>query len=99
MSVRERVEYRVCIFIRKIVYGECPTYLRNRIELVGADGGITSRQRDNIRIKRCRMTGEQKMLLYDEPIMYNNLPREIKREEKSQSFRRALVPYIKSRER
>jgi len=59
MSVRERIEYRVCIFIRKMVNGECPTYLRNRIELVGTEGRIT-RQKDNIWIKRCRMTREQK---------------------------------------
>jgi len=45
MSIRKRVEYKVCIFIRKMVNGEYPTYSRNRIELVGTDGGIPTRQR------------------------------------------------------
>jgi len=76
------------------VDGECPTYLRNRIESVGTDGGITTGQR----VKRCRTTGEQKMLFHDGLIMYKNLPSEIKREEKLQSFRRALASHIKSRE-
>jgi len=37
------------------------------------------------------------MLLHDGFIMYNDLLYEIKKEEKLQNFKRALVPYIKSR--
>jgi len=37
------------------------------------------------------------MLLYDGFIMYNDLVNEIKKEERLQSFKRALMPYIKSR--
>jgi len=71
-----------------MVNGECPTYLRNIIELV--DKGIISRQKDNIRIKRCRTIDEQKMLFYNGLIMYNNLPLEIKREEKFQKIASAI---------
>lgn len=98
MSIRERIEYNVCIFIHKMINGECPNYLKNKIELIGTEDGVQTRQRGNIHINRCKTREEQKMLLYDGIKMYNNLPNEIKMEERLRSFKKALVPYIRSRE-
>jgi len=93
MSIKEKIEYNVCIFIHKMVIGECPSYLKSKIDLVAMDGRVQTRQKGN----REKTKEEQKMLLYDGFIMYNGLPNEIRKEEKPQSFQRALVPYIKSR--
>jgi len=46
ISLRERVAYKVYIFVLKMVNIEDPTYLRNRIKL-GTDEGIPIRRRDN----------------------------------------------------
>jgi len=98
MSVKERIVYNVCILIHKMVTGECPSYLKNRIELVGIKSGVQTRQRGTLLISRCKTREEQKMLLYEGFKWYNNLPNEIKKESRLQSFRRVLVPYIKSKE-
>jgi len=96
MSIKEKIAYNVYIFIHKMVIGECPSYLKNKIELVGMDGRVQTRQKDNIRIGKCKTREEQETLLYDGFITYNDLPNEIKKEERLQSFKSALVPYIKS---
>jgi len=98
MSIRERIEYNVCILIHKMIMGECPDYLKNKVELVGTDRGAQTRQKGNIHISRCKTREEQKMLLHDGFKMYNLIPNEIKNENRLQNFRRALVPHIRSRE-
>jgi len=96
MSIKERIEYNVRIFIHKVVIGECPSYLKNKIELVGMDGRVQTRQKGSIQIEKCKTREKQKML-HDGFIMYNDLPNEIKKIGRLQSFKRVLVPYIKSR--
>jgi len=94
VSIKERIEYNVCIFIHKMAIGECPSYLKSKIEL-GME--VQTRQKDNIQIEKCKTREEQKILLYDGFITYNDLPNKIKKEERLQSFKKAVVPCIKSR--
>jgi len=98
MSIRERIEYNVCILIYKMITGECPNYLKNKIELVEINQGIQTRQKGDIHISRCTTREKQKMLLHDGFRMYNLIPNKIKKGSRLQNFRRALVPFIKSRE-
>lgn len=93
MSIRERIEYNVCIFVYKMINGECPSYLENKIELVGTKRGVQTRQTGDIHISRCKTREEQKMLLHDGFKMFNQLPNELKNEKKLQNFKRALVPH------
>ena len=84
-----------------MVNGQCPSYLRNKIELIKGEGRGQTRQEGIILISRCKIREEQKMLLYDGFKMYNNLLKEINnllQEKKLQSFKRMLVSYIRSRE-
>jgi len=97
MSIKERIEYNTCIFVHKMVIGQCPNYLKNKIKVVGVNEGINTRQVGKLRIDRCKTREEQKMLLHDGFLMYNDLPAELKSEERLTDFRRALVPYIKSK--
>lgn len=79
-----------------MVIGECPRYLKNKIELVGNEGGLETILRGRLRINRCKTREEQKMLLYVGFNMYNNLPNEVKTELRLQNFGRPLVKYIRS---
>jgi hypothetical protein len=99
ISIKERIEYNVCLLVFKIINGMCPRYLCNKLESVQYEGAVNTRQRGNIYIDRCRTREEQKMLLHDGIKMYNSLPNEIKREQRIQSFRRMLSQHIKRRER
>lgn len=98
MSIRERIEYNVYILIHKMINGRCPSYLNNKIELVQSRGSIVrTRQEGNIYIVKSKTTEGQKMLLHDGFVIFNSLPNEVKSEHELQSFKKALVPYIKSR--
>lgn len=99
MSIKERIEYNVCLLVHKMVNGMCPNYLLNKIELVQYDSEMNTRQRSNIYIEKCRTSEEQKMLLYEGFKMYNNIPKEIKSEQRMHRFRRMLAQYIKRKER
>jgi hypothetical protein len=99
MSVKERIEYNVYILVHKMVNGLCPEYLVNKIEFIGREESMHTRQRGNIYINKCKTSEEQKMLLHDGLKIYNNLPKEIKNEKSLQNFKRALVPFVKNRER
>lgn len=99
MSIKERIDFNVCILVYKIINGMCPNYLCNNIEFVQNEDVVTTRQRGNIYISRCKTREEQKMLLHDGFKMYNNLPNEIKREQRMQGFKKMLAQHIKGRER
>jgi len=98
MSIRERIEYNVCILIHKMIMGEYPNYLKNKIKL-GIDQRIQTRQKGDTHINRCKTREKQKMLLHDGFRMYNLILNKIKNESRLQNFRRALVPFIRSRKR
>jgi len=91
MSIRERIEYNVCILIHKMIMRKCPDYLKNKVELMGTDRRVQTRQKGNIHISRCKTREEQKMMLHDGFKMYNFIPNEIKNENRLQNFRKALM--------
>lgn len=105
MSIKERIEYNVCLLVYKIVNGLCPNCLCNEIKVLQGEGIINTRQRGKIYINRRRTTEAKKMLLYEGYYMkgifkmYNNLPVDIRSEENLQSFKRMLALYIKRKER
>lgn len=45
MTIKERVRYNVCIWIYKILNGQCPSYLMKEIELIGSEQNRNTRQR------------------------------------------------------
>lgn len=98
MSVKERMEYNVCILVYKMINGQCPNYLVNRVEIVGKEMESKTRQKGNIYITKCKTREEQRSLLHDGFKMYNELPNRIKSERGLQGFKRAMVAYIRNRE-
>lgn len=74
MSIKERIEYNVCLLTYKMVNGLCPNYLCNEMKVLQGEGVRNTRQRSNIYINRCRTTEAGKMLLYEGFKMYNNIP-------------------------
>jgi len=45
MSIKARIEYNICILIHKMIMGECPNYLKNKVELVRMDQSINKTKR------------------------------------------------------
>ena len=99
MSIKERIEYNVCLLLFKVINGECPEYLTDKIKLARNEQTVNTRNRENIPIVKCKTTEEQKMLFHNGIKMYNNLPKDVKNEKDKYSFKRKLVSVIKERER
>jgi len=81
MSINERIEYNVCLLIFKMINGQCPSYLRDKVMLVQYEGILSARRGEKVYIEKCRTSEqEQRMLLHNGFKMYNDVPREVKRE-------------------
>jgi len=63
MSSKKRIEYNICIFIHNMVIGKRSSFLKIKIEVVGMDGRVQTRQKGNIQVERCKTREEEKMLL------------------------------------
>lgn len=98
MSIEQRIEYNVYIMIFKMINELSPKYLTDNIKYVN-NVNISTRQRGNLYIKKCKTSGEQKTIVHKRFSMYNRLPVEIKNEKELHKFRKMLVQYIKSSER
>jgi len=79
-----------------MINGSCPSYLRDKVNLVQHEGALTARRGDKVYIERCRTSEQQRMLLRNGFKMYNELPCEVRREN-LKCFRRLLVQHIKGR--
>jgi len=58
MSTNERIKYNVCLLIFKMINGSCPSYLRDKVNLIQYEGALTARREDKVYIEKCR-TSEQ----------------------------------------
>jgi len=48
MSINERIEFNVCLLIFKMINGRCPSYLRDRVNLVKYEGALAARRGDGV---------------------------------------------------
>jgi len=56
MSINERIEYNVCLLIYKMINGQCPSYLRDKVKLVDYEGALNARREDKVYIEKCRIS-------------------------------------------
>jgi len=98
MSIKERIEFNVCLLIFKMINGRCPSYL-DRVNMVRYEGALAIKREDKVCIERCKTSEQQRMLLHNGFKMFNDLPCEVRGERDLKCFRRMLVQHIKRRER
>jgi len=98
MSINEKMEYNVCL-IYKMINGLCPSYLRDKGNLVQYEGALNARRGNKVYIEKCRTSEQQRILLHNGFKMYNDLPCEVRRKRDLKCFRRLLIQHIKGRER
>ncbi len=94
MSVRQRLQYNICIFIFKILNGLLPNQLGDKLEIVGDECARVTRQAGNIELQFRKTKSAQKSLFYEGIKMYNVLPAEIKNCDRLEMFKRRLKAHI-----
>jgi len=99
MSIKERIEFNVCLLIFKMINGRFPSYLRDRVNLIRYEGALATSRGDKVCIERYKTSEQQRMLLHNGFKMFNDLSCEVRGERDLKYFRRMLVQHIKSRER
>jgi len=45
MSINERIEYNVCLLIFKMINGQCPSYLPDKVKLVQYEGTLSAKRK------------------------------------------------------
>jgi len=63
MSINERIEYNICLLVFKMINGQCPSYLRDKVKLVQYEGTLSARREEKVYIEKCR-TSEQRECYY-----------------------------------
>jgi len=86
MSIKERIEFNVCLLILKMINGRCPSYLREKVNLVRYEGVLATRRGDKVCIERCKTSEQQRMLLHNGFKIFNDLPCEVRGGERSEMF-------------
>jgi len=99
MSIKERIEFNICLLIFKMINEWCPSYLRDRVNLVRYEGALAARRGDKVYIEICKTSEQQRMLLHIGFKIFNDLPCEVREERNLKCFRKMLVQHIKRRER
>jgi len=94
MSVKQRLQYNICIFIFKLLNDMLPTQLRNRLQIVGNECTRETRQAGNIELQLRKTKSAQKSLFYEGVKMYNALPAEIKNCDRLDVLKRRLKAHI-----
>ena len=98
LPVRERISYKVCLYVYKAIYGHAPKYLANNLQLKPrpSQGPITRSSSDTtlLIIPPTRICIGDKAFAVAGPSLWNNLPRHIRETPKIDSFKRALKTYL-----
>ncbi|XP_011873718.1 PREDICTED: RNA-directed DNA polymerase from mobile element jockey-like [Vollenhovia emeryi] len=94
MSIKERLEFNVSVFMYKLVNGMVPNELSSGLELVGDRMGVRTRQAENIKIDFRKTTSAQHSLMYAGVKMYNDLPDKVKSAADLFNFKKDIKEYI-----
>jgi len=92
MSIKQRLNYRVCIFIYRILNNMLLP--RNKFIIVGNENQRTTRQAGNIVPELRKTKSAQKSVFYEGVKMYNSLPASIKQSDRLKTFKRELKEYV-----
>lgn len=94
MSVREKINFNVCVFVYKMKNGLTPEYLNHHVTTVSEFHDYNTRNKDKIRINRTKTVAAEKSLIYRGFKLYNELPREIINAENVEKFKWLLKEYV-----
>ena len=97
LSVKQIIIFRTLIFIQKIINGEVPTYLTEKIKFNRDNQSRVLRSSNDIELVRANMACSQNSLFYKGVQMYNSIPDDIKNENVHTTFKRKLKEYVKQK--
>lgn len=95
LSVRQMIIYRTMIFIFKIINGNAPIYLTNKIKYRNEIHNRHIRNSNYLEPVNATKACSQNSLFFKGIRMFNELPREIREEPNPASFERKLKSYVK----
>lgn len=95
MTVRQLMVYKCCILIHKMVLGEAPSYLVDKITLISDKHPYNTRQTSLIDIRHSRTQSAKNSLMHSGFNLYNKLPVNIKNEKRLKIFKIELKNYVK----
>ena len=95
MSVVQLINFRTLILIYKIVNGQAPSYLTDRIVYKNANHNLVLRNSNEICLTNMIKSCSQNSLFYKGIKLFNSLPNEIKNQNTITKYQNSLKNYIK----
>lgn len=95
MSINQRLVYNCCILIHKMRSNLTPTYLSDRIQNNSKEHGYNTRNKTLIKIRHTNTHTGERSITYRGYTWYNDLPNDIREEDRMPIFKRRLKEYIK----
>lgn len=97
MSVQQIITFRTMIFIYKIIHGQAPKYLTDKIKMKNENHDRLLRNHGQIELSNSSKACSQNSLFYRGIQTYNEIPDHIKNETSKQRFETKLRDYIKQK--
>lgn len=96
MSVKQTIFMRTFNFIRKMISGNSPEYLKSMISTNSENHNLNLRSNNNLSLKNFTRGNTQNSLVYKGFKIYNTIPNEIKNERSDMIFNRKIKEWTKS---
>jgi hypothetical protein len=97
LPIKQRIEFKLCLLIHLAVNGKAPTYLKDIITTTASiPGRAANRSADNndLVIQRTKLKFGQRAFSVAGPHIWNQLPKELKTELNTVTFKRKLKTYL-----
>lgn len=95
MSVTQRINYNVIVFVYKMINKLVPEYLYNKITYANEIHDRNTRNRNEVRLPNIRTENARKCILYNGFKLYNDIPHEIKNVPSLSIFKKRLAMHIR----
>lgn len=96
MNAKQLILYRTVLFLYKIINGQAPTYLTDRIKYRHEIHNRNLRNANDIDVSDAIKTCSQNSLFYKGIRLFNSIPLEIREADTFNKFKKLLEQYIRN---
>lgn len=100
LRIRQRICFKICVTVYKILQGSCPSYLSDLVSVYVPRRSLRSSDDDRILESRnYRTRFGRRSFSYAAPVLWNSLPRDVRNSASLHSFKKSLKTHFISSNR
>ena len=95
LPVEQRIDYKNCYFSLHAFFGHIPPYLSDKLTICSPSRSLRSASKQLLTVPRSKMkTAGMKSFSYQAPVIWNNLPIEVRDSRALHTFKRSLKTHL-----